>query len=255
MHDYVYQTERMATDIDGKVVEVIVQLVADTTGIGDPRENDNLATFLFFNHRRYELGDRHSLDSGEEEAFENGGLPGLIKHIERSEGKLLAHTLVGMYDHSGITIYPIASANEEFPMDPGGWDSGCLGLAYVTTKRWREIQGDDADPNELEESAERVGFGRVTVQMPRARKYMLGELDEYDDWLRGNVWGLVATKPCDHEDEHVNPRDISKVIDDDRVAACPHAETIESTWGYIGDPDDAWKEMTADLGFRSLVPA
>lgn len=233
-YEYVDSTERVG--------DLILQVVADTSGIGDPRENDNLATFLFFNHRRYELGDRHKLDAGEEEAFEGGGLKGLLKHIERNEGKVLAYTLVGMYDHSGITIYPIGKASEEYPMDPGGWDSGCLGLAYVTEKSWREMQGDDADPNELEESEERVGFGRVTVQMPRVRKYMLGEIEEYDDWLRGNVWGYVITKPCPHPEEHYSPRDVSKTPDDNLIAACPHAEHVDSCWGFIGDSKYAREE-------------
>lgn len=252
-YDYIYQTERMATEIDGKTVEVIVQLVADTTGIGDPRENDNVSTMLFFNHRRYQLGDRHELDYGEREAFEHGGLEGLVKHLTRQEG-LIAFTLVGMYDHSGITIYPISKASEHPWYDHGGWDSGCLGLSYITQKRWTEMMGD-ADPNEEVDGKATVGMGTFDVKRKWADEVLRQEINEYDDWLRGNVWGLVATKPCDHETEHIDPLDVSESIDDDRVAACPHAETIESTWGYIGDPDDAWKDMTADLGFKALAPA
>lgn len=220
-YEYIDRTER-ARYSDGE--EVIVQLVADTSGIGDPRENDNVATFLFFNHRRYQLGDRHSLDYGEQVAFEHGGLPGLRKHIERNEGKLLAWTMVGMYDHSGITIYAVSSATQRHPFDPQGWDSGVLGVAYVTEKRADELGAPHDD----------------------VEKQMLAEIEEYDDWLRGNVWGVVVSKPCPHE--HANPRDVSKQQDDNLIAACPHSETIESVWGFIGDPSDVWSYAPGDMG-------
>lgn len=236
-YEYIDRTERITND---EGTELIVQLVADTTGIGDPRENDNIAVLLFFNHRRYELGDRSKLDSGEQDAFEHGGLPGLLKHIEREEGKLLAHTLVGMYDHSGITIYPIAKANQHHPFDSGGWDSGCLGLAYVTEKRADELGAPHDD----------------------AEKQMLAEIEEYDDWIRGNVWGIIATKPCPNPEQHINPRHVNTrddsgvEPDDELIAACPHSEHQDSVWGFIGDPKDVWPDALDSIGLSMpLVPA
>lgn len=222
---YIQRTERM---IDGAGEEVIAQLIQDTEG-GGPREQDNIATFLFFNHRRYTLGDRSELDYTEQEAFEHGGLKGLLKHLERSEGPILAHTLVGMYDHGGITIYPIERLGQHHVFDSGGWDSGCLGIAYVTQKQADEM---GAPPDSVE-------------------RQMLAEIEEYDDFLRGNVWGIVVQKPCPHP--HTNPLDVSDTISDEEIAKCPHSEVTDSVWGYIGDPDVVWPEVIAEMGLIAPV--
>ncbi|HZL95986.1 MAG TPA: hypothetical protein VFB99_20180, partial [Vicinamibacterales bacterium] len=75
------------------------------------------------------------------------------------------------------------------------------------------------------------------VQMPRVRKYLLSEIKEYDDFLTGNVWGYVITKPCAQHFEHGSDEDI---------AGCPHSETIDSRWGYVGDPEYAWNEAKSE---------
>jgi hypothetical protein len=224
--EYIADTKRVGS--------LIVQAVADPFGdASDPRGNDNVSTMLFFNHRRYQLGDRHSLDYGEQEAFEHGSMAGLIKHISRNESPVIGHILVGMYDHSGISIYPIASLGEHPWYDSGGWDSGCLGVAYVTQKRWIEMMGNE-DPEAIVNDEVHVGFGRLPVQIKLVQQVMRQEIAEYNDWLTGNVWGYVVTNPCTDE-HHEND-------DDNAIAACPHSDILDSCWGFVGEDKYAMEE-------------
>lgn len=85
-----------------------------------------------------------------------------------------------LYDHGGITISH-GSFNDR-------WDSGQVGWHYVT-----------------KEAVEREWGGDIE----KARKYLEGELETYDHYLRGNVWGYeIETR---------------------------EGEYIDSCWGFYGD--------------------
>lgn len=225
--DYIDGTERIGG--------LIVQVFADTTGVGDPRENDNLTEMVFV-HRSYQLGDRQQLTSGEEQALEHGGFPALVKHLKRQPEGLLAISKVGMYDHSGITIYPIApDGNGHYAFDQAGWDSGILGFAFITKARWDELHG--GDPEEMVDSEVRLGMGRLDVKRRAADEVIRQELDEYDSWVRGEVWAYRTVEPCkDHPDEHAT---------DERIADCAHSVVIDSCYGFVGDSKYAWEEARA----------
>lgn len=94
--------------------------------------------------------------------------------------------------------------------------------AYADTMRCAlkdlEILGDDPDELEqnLEQSiedyaekirAEEPGFREAYDKMS---SYLAAQVEEYDDYLNGNVWGW-------------------RVVDE-------HGDTLESCWGYIGSP-------------------
>lgn len=227
---YIERTERVG--------DLIVQIKADDSGLADPRDNDNVTEIVFL-HRRYILGDRQSLTSGEEQAIEHGGIAALRKHLARQPEGLIALTKIGMYDHSGITIYTVEDAgNGHAPLDEAGWDSGIVGFAYVTRKRWAEIMAD-TDPA-APYDGDGVGKGKTWADAVIAQ-----EVSEYDDWLTGNVWGFTITKPCDQTDEHDT---------DEEIADCPHAEEIGSCWGFIGDPSYAWNEAKAEAEAMAVTP-
>jgi hypothetical protein len=201
MYSYVHTTERVG--------DLIVQVVADDSGIGDPRENDNLA-HIVGSHRHYTIGDGEP-PADHMRALERGGIRLLYRWLRRYHG-LVAFTKLGMYDHSGITFYSVplgSSATHVF--DSGGWDSGAVGYAYV-----------------LRSDLERIG-----THAEDAERVMEAEISEYDSWVRGDVWGFVVTRPCSDADEHTS---------DESIADCPHAETLDSCWGYIGEPADALAE-------------
>lgn len=223
---YIDDTERIG--------DLIVQVFADTTGVGDPRDGDNFTDILIA-HRRYRLGDRNEATPGEDEAFEHGGPAALRKHLARQPEGLVAFSMLGMLDHSGVSIYTIADDSRGTAIgDSAGWDSGVAGWAFITRKQWDLIGG--GDPEEMVDAEVRVGMGKLPVKRRQADVVLEAEIEEYNDWLTGNVWAFRVVKPCDHADEHDT---------DEQIADCPHSEEIESCYGFVGDPKYAWEEARA----------
>ena len=89
-----------------------------------------------------------------------------------------------LYDHSGITI-----STSPFSCR---WDSGQVGYIYITKDK---IEKEGWTPEQ-------------------ADKYLDGEVEVYDNYLTGEVYGYRITK-------------YNKEIEDD--------EEVESCWGYYGD--------------------
>jgi hypothetical protein len=210
---YVDSTERVG--------DYILQVIADDDPMS-PREWDNLS-HIYGQHRNYTIGDGEP-PSDHLRALQRGGPRLLYRWLRRYQG-LVAFTKLGMYEHSGITVYPVPlGSNGHHAFDSDGWDSGTVGYAYVDRERLDYMGTDQAD-------AERV---------------MLAEVQEYDNFVRGDVWGFVLSKPCDHEDEHDS---------DESIAACPHSEIVESVWGFIGDPKYAHDEGMAEARAMEGVTA
>lgn len=90
-----------------------------------------------------------------------------------------------LYDHSGITM-----STSSFSC---GWDSGQVGWIYITKQ---QIEAE----------------GWTTEQ---AKKYLEGEVETYDNYLTGNVYGYKVIKEDEDGDE----------------------EDLDSCWGYYGDPE------------------
>ena len=163
---------------------ITAKVVADDPGSYDsPRDNDT-AGRLLLSHRRYTLGDDEK-KLGFKFRFDDFGSWAEVEKFLRDEHDAFVVLPVSATDHGGLHVY-VGSPRDQ-------WDSGRLGLAYMTRKEatsgWPELAGDDL-----------LG---AAVECLRA------EVEEYADWLAGNVYGWV-------------------VSDKD-------GETLESCWGYIGD--------------------
>jgi len=130
-----------------------------------PREWDNLGTFVAF-HKRENHGDTdHGYKS------ENyGDWDDLLKGIEEDHGPVIYHN-VYMYSHSGSTV-----STSPFSCQ---WDSGPLGIIFVPKKQVREEYKWAKITKEREETI--LG-------------YLQGEIDMYDTWLRGDIWGYKVEK-------------------------------------------------------------
>lgn len=227
--DYVHTTTRVG--------DLIVQVVADVFAeASDPRENDNY-TRIYGDHRRYTIGDgKPPLEH--QRILDRGGIRLLHRYMRlfgdpaNDNTKVLAFSKLGMYDHSGITFYtvPMGSSAQHWA-DSGGWDSGATGYVYIAQDRWDLLGG--GDPSAVVDGEVDLPLGPVPVKVTQVWKMLEAEVQEYDDWCTGNVWGYVVTKPCDHGHEDDN---------DDTIAACPHSEVVDSCWGFIGDPKYALDE-------------
>jgi len=143
----------------------------------NPRTNQDNAGVMWCAHPCYNLGDK-----GAEDPVHPNYIPDSDGPVFR-EGIALCMPIY-LYDHSGITISHGAFSCQ--------WDSGHVGWHYLTRAALlSDFNGD----------------------IEAAKKCLEAELEEYDHYLRGNVW-------------HVS-------IDDEE------GDVIESCGGFIGDDIEA----------------
>jgi len=120
------------------------------------REWDNLGTMVCF-HSRYALGDKHNLS---------------IDDVNDISGSSDCISLpLYLYDHSGITMNTSGFSCR--------WDSGQVGIIYVSKDEIRK----------------EYGWKRITKSREaQIIKYLKGEVETYDMYLRGDVNGYQVTK-------------------------------------------------------------
>jgi len=133
----------------------------------NPRDDDNLGKLLCF-HKRYTLGDSHSLD-----ADDFNGRAELEEHLINEEDAIIILP-VYMYDHSGLVL-----STEPFGCR---WDSGQLGFMYLPKAKLIEEYGEDTP--EARETAERC---------------LKAELKAYGHYVAGEVFGYILLGPGDHD--------------------------------------------------------
>ncbi len=122
-----------------------------------PREDDNDICVFHIAHRNYNFGDRNYSNSED------------IQHAEREAKSNGDITLpLYMYDHSGITI----------SLSPFScrWDSGQVGFVQIPRKRMLEEFSSKRFTPKLKEKAEQIAQG---------------EVDTFDSFLRGEVYGYI----------------------------------------------------------------
>lgn len=130
-----------------------------------PLEWDNFGTMVCW-HSRYNLGHKHEFGSAAEFCSwwkENG-----------ADGVRLP---LFLYDHSGITMNTTGFSCP--------WDSGQVGWIYATAEKIRK-----------EYSVQRIS----QATRDKARKVLEQEVETYDQYLTGDVWGYVI----DHNGRHLD---------------------------------------------------
>lgn len=137
-----------------------------------PREWDNLGTMVCW-HRRSNLGDRTVRSQD-------------FKDMEGLVASFKARVLLPLYlyEHGGMTM-------RTYPFDDP-WDSGQVGWIYTTTERTRKEYGEC-----------------ITMEIEDNIKAVLrAEVEIYDQYLAGDVYGYQVTDPQGKE--------------------------VESCWGFYG---------------------
>jgi hypothetical protein len=175
-----------------KVGNYLIEIFPDNNP-ESPREWSNLGTMICF-HTRYDLGDKHGYDHKDYSGWKEME-KAIVK--ENNVGVILP---LYLYDHSGITI-----STTPFSC---GWDSGKIGFIYVSKEDVLKEYGGKIVTKKLKE--------RVT-------EYLKGEVETYDQYLRGDIYGYKISKvtTCDQGNEH--------------------KEEIDSVWGFYGE-DECMKE-------------
>ena len=174
-----------------QVGDLKVRVVVDPDP-SSPREFDNLGTMVCW-HRRYNLGDKHGFK--EPRDFE-----------EWRRGKDLVVLPLYLYDHSGLTM-----STEPFSCP---WDSGQVGYVYVERAKVLE----DFNRKRMTDALRR-----------KAEKQLRAEVETYDEFLRGDVYGFVVE---DATGEHV-----------------------DSCWGFYGGADYCLSEGVSAAKAAAKQPA
>ena len=146
-----------------------------------PREWDNLSTF-YTSHPHYRPEEDFYRHFEREEVFDHYG-----DFSDSFEKKYIALKIY-LYDHSGLTI---SSGPFSCP-----WDSGLFGMVAVS----------------IEKVKKEYGWKKITAARRRKIEgYLQREIDIYDQYLRGEVYGFQIT-PEDND-----------------------SDILGSCWGYFGD--------------------
>lgn len=150
----------------------------------NPRtEFDNLGKMICF-HGRYSLGDKND--------YNHKDYPGWDK-LEAAiiEGEKAVISLpIYMYDHGGLTINTTGFSCP--------WDSGQIGFIVAPAAAVRE-----------EYKVKRI-ITKAVIE--KVKKVLLGEVETYDQYLRGDVYGYTVKDP--------------------------NGEIVDSCWGFFGNWDD-----------------
>lgn len=129
----------------------------------DPRNWDNVGTMIC-SHRNYILGDEQF------DADDYDGWDDLKKYLieERKASIILP---LGLYDHSGITMY-IGDKHDR-------WDGGQVGFIYCTQEDIdREWDGDKQ----------------------QAEDFLRSEVKTYDQYLTGDIYGYRVVNTSNGEE-------------------------------------------------------
>ena len=218
MKHYAYNSPFKMVDDEGKEYLLTVE---DDQCPEDPRNWDNVCTMVCW-HRDYILGDKHDYD-GIEDFFQALCKEVLGKGYDetdelywqdmfkmlRASGLILIKP-INMYDHSGITV----STSNEYPYNDR-WDAGCVGFIYITKKKAFCEYVNITEENWKE----------------RADKGLECEMETYDQYLRGNVYGFTLEEKVHYRNETTCPHcgEVIKVDEYDTY------EEVDSCWGFYGD--------------------
>ena len=217
----------------------------------DPRDEYNITTMVCW-HRKHCLGDNHNYD-GIEEFFQNLCKEVLGKDYEDTDelfwkdmlemlvkSNLIYIKQLNLYEHSGMSI----STSNAYPYNDR-WDSSPVGFVYVTKKTvFDECGGipvkDENGKYVMVEHKHKGYPSTYSVKtipltdenwIERAEMVIEAEVDRYDDYLRGDVYGYTLEEKIHICNEHKCPH-CGEVISVDEY---DDYEEVESCYGFYGD--------------------
>jgi hypothetical protein len=130
-----------------------------------PREWDNVGTIVA-RHWRYNLGDDNApeIDWSDFDCWE-----AVEQHLRDEYGATVVLP-VYLYDHSGLAL-----STTPFTCR---WDSGRVGAIYATADSVASILGN--------------------ADVEAVREALRAEVEEYNRYVEGDVWGFVVQDPWGH---------------------------------------------------------
>ena len=232
MKHYAYESPFTMKDTDGS--EYLLKIERDDYS-DDPRTWSNICSMVCW-HRHYQLGDSHGFDNPDEfmqhlyldvtgkhwcDDHESDDWQDVYEELQKTNLVLIKQ--INMYDHSGITV----STSSGYPYNDR-WDSSCVGFIYMTKKTiFKECSG-------------------ITEEnwKERADKILEDEMETYDLYLRGEVYGYILTKKVIKQDKCPHCGEVIREYEDE--------EEVDSCWGFYGDcleENGILNSIGADLQF------
>jgi hypothetical protein len=148
--------------VDNYTLEIYSDLAEDEEC--NPRNWENNIGKMVCFHRRYDLGDKHDINTDDFSSFDE-----IEEYLIEEKGAEVILPLY-LYDHSGLTI-----SSKPFSCP---WDSGQVGFIYATS----------------EDITKNIGSGNAEERKSKATKCLLGEIKMYDYYLRGEIYGYKLLK-------------------------------------------------------------
>lgn len=166
-----------------------------------PRNWDNLGTMVCF-HRNYDLGDKHDYTFNDYDSWDE-----MEKDIIKRENVGVILPLY-LYDHSGVTMNTTGFECR--------WDSGQVGFIFISKEKIRE----------------EYKIKRITKEwVEKITEYLKSEVETYDQFLRGDVFGYRMYK----------------------VSICSlgheHEEEIDSCWEFYSE-EECFNEAEGIVNYR-----
>ena len=229
-----YAYESPFTMKDKEENEYTLEVIQDEYP-NDPRNWSNVCTMVCW-HRHYKLGDDHNFESPDEfmqhlyldvigkhwcDEHESDDWHDIYEELQKTDLVLIKQ--INLYDHSGITV----STSSRYPYNDR-WDSCCVGFIYVTKKTIFKECGSITEKNWKD----------------RADKYLEGEVETYDQYLRGDVYGYALTKKTIYQEKCPHCGEVIREYEDE--------EEVDSCWGFYGDcleENGILDEIGSDLQF------
>jgi hypothetical protein len=204
---------------------------------GSPREmSDQRGTMICF-HRRYTLGDKHSYSTPQDAVIALTGLDeddlGQNPNDDLSDGtkyRIVWEPLY-LYDHSGITMKTTPFSCP--------WDSGQVGLIYMTYDKIIEELGLDPIKPELWEPTAEI--------IAQVEGWLRDEVKEYDHYLRGNVYACYVYEP-------IGPDEFSENYMED-LGFSPFYGYAEDAMKALKEEIDGQDECIPDEAGENTVPS
>ena len=139
---------------------VRIKIIADQDAENPRTDFDPICKMICF-HGRYNLGDKHDFRTTDD----------LDEYLSDNAVEIAASKPLYLFDHSGITM-----STKPFGCP---WDSGQVGYIYITKEAFDKAIGD--------------GWKRSDGTPVTPESLIESEVETYDQYLRGDVYGFTAT--------------------------------------------------------------
>lgn len=174
------------------------------------KEFDHVGTMVNW-HDRYDLGDVNGRrEYGDSEEFLRS-LAGDYRHEELQDvsmdaiWRIVQENFVllplGLYDHSGISMF--VGRSGDLACDSAGWDTSSIGYIYCSLKKAQEEWGTEDSKAKGwggEASYTLAPDGTKRTLREATTLYLEGEVEEYDQYLTGQVYGYIVEAEDGEED-------------------------------------------------------